>query len=110
MRKVGLFTDFIYQVDENVDKILSQIMDEYELLDIKYNDEYTITLRFGNNILVEAWNSGRYYAWLSEGKVITNGKLFFTWCDGRPRRKTMNRLLELMNEMLGKKIKTIGNV
>ena len=39
MRKVGLFTDFIYQVDENVDKILSQIMDEYELLDIKYNGE-----------------------------------------------------------------------
>ena len=110
MRKVGLFTNFIYQVDENVDNILNQIMDNHELTEFVYNDEYTMNLRFGNKISAKLWNAERYYAWLSRGEIKVNGELFFTWSHARPKRKTMNRLLKLMDRFIEKRIKSLKNV
>ena len=50
MSKIKLLTGFIYNVDDNVDYLLNQIMDNHELTEFVYNDEYTMTLRFGNKI------------------------------------------------------------
>lgn len=110
MSKIKLLTFFIYDVDYNVDYLLNQIMDNHELTELVYNDEYTMTLRFGNKISAELWNSGRYSAWLSLGKIKVNGELFFTWSQARPRRKTMNRLLRLMDGFIEKRVKSLKNV
>lgn len=110
MNKINLLTVFFYNVDDNVDYLLNQIMDNYELTELVYNDEYTVTLRFGNKISAKLWNSGRYSAWLSQGKIKVNGELFFTWDQARPRRKTMNRLLKLMEGFIEKRIKSLKNV
>lgn len=110
MSKIKLLTCFIYGVDDNVDHLLNQIMDNHELTGLVYNDEYTMTLRFGNKISAELCNSGRYFAWLSEGEIKVNGELFFTWNHARPKRKTMNRLLRLMDGLIEKRIKSLKNV
>ena len=99
MSKISVFTRFLYGVDDMVDNVLNAVMDCFDLSDVKY-DLYTVTLRFGDKIIMELWNSGKYYAWLSKGKVLVGGNELFFWREARPRRKTMNRVLGLIESFV----------
>lgn len=93
MEKISLFTNFNYKVSPELDAILKKLLSEYELKDIVYQ-YYDIKLIFEKNVEVIACNSYKWYSWFHYGRIYINGKLLFKWEKERPRRKTMNKILE----------------
>ena len=96
MNKIGIFTAFKYSADVTLDHVIGTIMDCFELSDVRYLGSW-MTLYFGESIVLEVWNSNKYYAWLAEGKVWLHDKLIYSWDCSRPKRKTMNRLIMMLN-------------
>lgn len=76
--------------NDRVDNFLDSILNRKLIIGIKEIDKidgHYITIIFNDNTRMVAWNSNKWYAWLSQG-LIGN----YTWKDGRPRRKTMRKL------------------
>lgn len=98
MEKISLFTIFNYKVSPELETILKKLLSEYELKDVVYLC-YDIRLIFEKNVEVIASNNYKWYSWFSYGRIYINGKLLFKWENERPRRKTMNKILEKIGNL-----------
>lgn len=98
MKKISLFTIFNYKVSPELEAILEKLLSEYELKDVVYQLSY-IKLVFEKNVEVIAYNECRWHSWFAYGKIYINGELFFKWNEERPRRKTMNKILEKIGNL-----------
>lgn len=75
MNKISFLTRFNYDVDVTLDRVIGTIMDCFDLSDVRYLGSW-MTLYFGESIVLEVWNSNKYYSWLTEGKVWVHDKWF----------------------------------
>lgn len=92
---IGIFTNFDYEVSEELDAVLRKALNTRKLEKAEY-DEYYVTLHFEGGVRIKAWDVNRYFAWLARGSVEKDGETILRWDGARPRRKTMNRLLKLL--------------
>lgn len=98
--KISLFTGFIYPKSSLLDSTLKTILSNYSIVDCTATT-YDITITFenkDNKVIVSAWNTNKWYAWLSRGYVRVNDKEIYRWDVERPSRKTMNLLLQKILE------------
>lgn len=87
----NFFTIMNDDVDECLDFLLSNIIDNKTIIDVK-GDYYYLRIEFSNGIIADVWNANRYYGWLSNGTIIKNNSVIYKWKDVRPRKKTMRKL------------------
>lgn len=94
--KIPIFTGFNDPVNKELDVILNKLT-KLKLTKIGSN-YYWANMTFeddeNNWYYVEYWNSNKWYAWFSEGKICLNGSQIFKWRYTRPKRSTMNRILK----------------
>lgn len=107
--KIPFLTSFTYTVGGILDVALSNLIKNYEITDYSNCDEYYFVLTFveknsGKTITMKAWDSNKWYAWMSEGSFIFEDGKMVMWKDCRPRRKTMNMLIKKINIFLKNKI------
>ena len=103
MGRISIFTLFNYNVSPTADKLLNKIITDSKLKNVIIND-YDMTFVFENDITVRLWNRNKWYAWASRGDIRKKEKFVFSWIDERPRRRTMNKLLELADRFFTDKI------
>ena len=101
---IGIFTNFNYVVSEELDAVLSETLNTRKLEKAEY-DGYYVTLHFEGGVSIKAWNENRYFAWLASGTVEKDGETILRWDGARPRRRTMNRLLKLLERHVLEMIK-----
>lgn len=80
----------------SVDNILDIILNKKIKLGIKHinnNDRYYITITFNDDTTFKSWNVNKWYAWLNKGDL--DGYLYQS---SRPKRKTMRRLLNAIED------------
>lgn len=87
----NIFTIMNDSVDEALDSLLSNIIDNKTIIDVKGENCY-LCIEFSNGIIADVWNANRYYAWLSSGTIRENNSVIYKWDYARPRKKTMRKL------------------
>ena len=103
MEKIGIFTDFLYPKSSTVDNILGWLISKYELSDVKF-DKYYVILVFKGGISAKILNTCDPSTWASTGSVKKGSDEFHRWNNMRPSRKTMNRMLKIINAYMTDKI------
>lgn len=87
----NFFTIMNHGVDETLDSLLSNIIDNKTIIDVKVKYLY-LCIEFSNGIIADVWNANRYYAWLCIGTISENNSVIYKWNYARPRKKTMRKL------------------
>lgn len=90
MAKISIFQEFLYQVDIIYDSILNKCILS-GINKITLPNKFYINITFNNGVVANLWNANKYYAWLSQGNI---GE--YKFANSRPKRKTMQKLLNLI--------------
>ena len=62
------------------------------------DSRYQLTIKFKNDIIIKAWNSNKYYAWLIHGTIIKDGNILLDYNEERPSLKTMALLRKTIDQ------------
>lgn len=89
------FTMMLYKHDPVISALLSGCMDS-GISAVKTNSKYSIIVTFKDGSELYAWNSNRYYGWLSEGRISQPDKSMYQWEEARPSREVMARLYNML--------------
>ena len=94
------FTMMNHEIDRVLNSIVSKAMDS-GIKSVSSRNNYYITIEFNDGSVLDAWNSNKYYAWLSSGVFIypkkDNGS--YKWKDSRLSKSTMSRLCKMLSKV-----------
>lgn len=92
------FTPMAEKIDYHLDNLLDQLLTNHKIIYIKRDNEFFLTVKFSNNVLVKFWNVNKYHAWMMEGTVFfVNDDKQYSWDFGRPKRKTMCKMIDALS-------------
>ncbi len=105
--RISIFTIFNDPVSPDLDSILNYILKQHKLKDVIYENAYWFVLCFGDKIKIRAWNTSKWFAWFCRGEIEMSDNCILRWDDSRPSRRTMNKILNAIDEYHKEKISTL---
>lgn len=93
----NFFTIMNDDVDELLDSLLSNLIENKTIIDVK-DEDYYLYIEFSNGVIANMWNANRYYAWLCIGTISENNSVIYKWNYARPRKKTMRKLRKKLRD------------
>lgn len=106
MGRIGLLQSFNDEVNKSLDSYLNLLLLSNTITIVEISlIGYKMKIKFNNNKVIEFWNENKWYAWMTEGRIYTEGKnkhIEFEWRANRPKRRTMNLLLEKIENFMSK--------
>lgn len=106
MGRIGFLQSFNDEVNKSLDEYLKLLLLSNTITIVEISlIGCVMKIKFSNNKVIEFWNENKWYAWMCEGKIYTegkNGQVEFEWKASRPKRRTMNLLLEKIENFMSK--------
>lgn len=85
------FEDFTYPIDRKLDKYLKKAI-RSGIYSITIRDTYRSNIVFNDGTYGVIWNANKWYAWLTDGSLVSPNGDAYVWEDKRPTRWTMIKL------------------
>ena len=106
MGRIGFLQSFNDEVNKSLDEYLKLLLLSNTITIVEISlIGYRMKIKFSNNKVIDFWNENKWYAWMSDGKIYTedeNEQLEFEWKASRPKKRTMNLLLEKIENFMSK--------
>lgn len=95
MKKIHWWTILNYRENSIAEKIAQLILNnDFEFV----NEDNYETIIKNDKYEIRFWNAGKYHSWFSRGNIKKDDKIIY-WNNGRPSIKTMNKLINKIDEI-----------